>query len=172
MMVFCVEEYRLAHSWVKHYLSRAAINELSWNPPMAMFSNFTLSHSLFKRLDGMSYAMAIDSWKPSTVCYNCLADPNNLRDNDYTHFFHCNPVECIKFPMQQPPFREVISCAPAKEFNHPEECIYSEAKSIDWWWNELVSQLHFVIATIILTTSVAMAATWCCSRPCIRRFKA
>jgi hypothetical protein len=81
----CEEEYRLAHWCVKHNLSRADINELFRNPMMATVSNFTLSHTLFKRLNEMSYAMCIDSRKSSKVCYNRLADPNNLRDDDYTH---------------------------------------------------------------------------------------
>jgi len=37
-------------------------------------------------------------------------------DNDYAHFIYHGPVECIEFRMQQPAFREHISCAPAKEF--------------------------------------------------------
>ena len=134
----CEEEYRLAHWCVKHNLSRAAINELFRNPTMATISNFTSSHTLFKRLNEMSYAMGIDSWKSGKVCYNRLADPNNLRDDDYTRFFYRNPVECIEFLMQQPAFREHMSYAPAKEFNDAEERIYSEVKSSDWWWNEQV----------------------------------
>ena len=38
------------------------------------------------------------------------------RDNDYAHFIYHGPVECIEFRMQQPAFREHISCAPAKEY--------------------------------------------------------
>jgi len=64
----CKEEYRLAHGCVKHKLSRADINELFRNPRMATVSNFTLSHTLFIRLNKMSYAMGIDSWKSSKVC--------------------------------------------------------------------------------------------------------
>ena len=78
----CEEEYRLVHWCVKHNLSRAAINELFRNPTMATVSNFTSSHTLFKRLNEMSYAMGIDSWKSGKVCYNRLADPNNLHDDD------------------------------------------------------------------------------------------
>jgi hypothetical protein len=82
--------------------------------------------------------MGIDSWKSGKVCYNRLADPNNLWDNDYTRFFYHNPAECIEFLMQQPTFREHMSYTPAKKFNDAEECIYSEVKSSDWWWNEQV----------------------------------
>jgi hypothetical protein len=67
-----------------------------------------------------------------------LADPNNLRDDDYTRFFYRNPVECIEFLMQQPAFREHMLYAPAKEFNDAEEHIYSEVKSSAWCWNEHV----------------------------------
>ena len=134
----CEEEYRLAHWCVKHNLSRAAINELFRNLMMATVSNFASSNTLFKRLNVMSCAMGIDSGKSRKVCYNCLANPNHLRDNDYTHFFDRNPVECIEFLMQQPAFREHMSYGPAKEFIDAEECIYSEVKSSDWWWNEQV----------------------------------
>jgi len=94
------EEYRSAHWCVMHNLSRAAINGLFGNPTMATVSNFTSSHTLFKRLNEMSYAMGIDSWKSGKVCYNHLADSNNLRDSDYTRFFNRNPVEWIEFLMQ------------------------------------------------------------------------
>jgi len=86
----------------------------------------------------MSYMMGIDSWKCGKVCYNCLANPNNLRDDDYTPFFYWNPVECIEFVMKQPALREHMLYAPTKEFNDAEERIYSEVKSSDWWWNEQV----------------------------------
>jgi len=132
------EEYLLAHWCVKHNLSRAAINELFRNPTMTTISNVTLSHTSFKRLHEMSYAMGIDSWKLGKVGYNRLADPNNLRDDDYTCFFCRDPVECIEFFMQQPAFRDHMSYAPTKEFNDAEQGIYSEVKSSDWWWNEQV----------------------------------
>jgi hypothetical protein len=119
----CEEEYRLAHWWVKHNLSRAAINELFRISTMATVSNFTSSHTLFKRLNEMSYAIGIDYWQSGKVCYNRLANPNNLRDDDYPLFFYRNPVECIEFLMPQPTFREHI---------------YSEVKTNDWWWNEQV----------------------------------
>jgi len=82
--------------------------------------------------------MGTNSLKSGKVCYDCLADPNNLRDDDYTHFFSCNPVECIEVLMQQAAFREHMLYAPAKEFNDAEECIYSDVKSSDWWWIEQV----------------------------------
>jgi hypothetical protein len=76
-------------------LSRAAINELFRNPVMATISNFTSSHTLFQMLNEMSYAKGIDSWLSTKASYNSLADPNNLRDNDYARCFYRNPVECI-----------------------------------------------------------------------------
>jgi len=94
------EEYRLAHWCVKHNLSRAAINERFRNRTMATVIIFTMSHTLFKSLNTMSYATGIDSWKSGKVRYNCLANPNNPCDNDYTCFFHRNPVECIEFLIQ------------------------------------------------------------------------
>ena len=105
---------------------------------MAAVSNFTSSHTLFRWLYKMSYTMGIDSWKSGNGCYNRLADPNNLRDHDYTHFFDPNRVECIEFLMRQPTFREHMSYAPAIEFNDAEEHIYSEVKSSDKWRNEQV----------------------------------
>jgi hypothetical protein len=105
---------------------------------MATVSNFTSSHTLFKWLNEMSYAMGIESWKSSRVCYNCLAYPNNLCDDNYTRFFYRNLVECIEFFMQQPAFREHTSYAPAEEFNDAEKRIHSEVKSSDWWWTEQV----------------------------------
>jgi hypothetical protein len=167
----CEEEYRFADWCVKHLLSRAAINEFIRNPTMATVSNFTSSHTLFKRLNEMSDAMGIDSWKSGKVCYHRLADPNDLRDDNYTCFFYRNPLGCIEFLIQQPAFREHMLCAPAKEFNDAEERIYSEVKSRDWWWNEQVRWLNFVIATMILTASLATVAAWHYDCPCIRQIR-
>jgi len=64
----CEEEYRSAHWCVKHNLSRSAVNELFRNPTMRTISNFTSSHTLFKRWNEMSYAMGIDCWKSGKVC--------------------------------------------------------------------------------------------------------
>jgi hypothetical protein len=128
----CEEEYQLARWCVKQNLSTAVINEHFRNPTMATICNFTSSHTLFKRLNEMSYAMGIDSWKSGKGSYNRLAVPNNLRDDDYTRFFHPNLVECIEFLRQQPAFREHMSYAPAKKFNDAEECIHSEVRSSDW----------------------------------------
>jgi hypothetical protein len=103
---------------------------------MATASNFTSSHTLFKRLNEMCYGMEIVSWKAGKVCYNRLAGPNNLRNNDYTCFFDCNLVECIEFLAQQRLLMENMSYAPANEFNDADKRIYSEVKSSDWWWKE------------------------------------
>jgi len=48
----------------------------------------------------MCYMMSINCWKSGKVCYNRLANPKNLCDDDYTRFFHPNPVEYIEFLMQ------------------------------------------------------------------------
>jgi len=107
------EEYRLAHWCVNHNLSRADMNEVFRNPTMATVSNFTSSQTLFKRFHEMSYAMGIDSWKSSKVCFNSFAYPNNHRNDDYTHFCYHNPVQCFEFLMQQAAFTDHISYAPA-----------------------------------------------------------
>jgi len=80
----------------------------------------------------MFYTMALNSKKCGEVCYNCLADSNNLRDNDYTSFFYCDSVECIEFLLQQPAFREHMSYAPAQEFTDADKCSYLEVKSSNW----------------------------------------
>jgi hypothetical protein len=38
--------------------------------------------------------------------------------------------------------------------------IFLLVKASDWWGNEQVNELNWVIATIILTSSIATAATW------------
>jgi len=48
------EEYRLVHCCVKQNLSRAAINGVLRNPTMATISNFSSSHTSFKRLNEIS----------------------------------------------------------------------------------------------------------------------
>jgi len=129
---FCDEEYRLTHWNTKLNLSRAAINDYVRNPMTETISNFTSSHTIFRRLNEMTYTMAIDSGTSGKGCYTRLPDPNNLQDNDYRHFVYCNPVQCIKFLMQKAAFREHMSCTPAKRFNDAEEYIYSEVKSSNW----------------------------------------
>jgi len=138
---------------------------------MATISNITSPHTVFKRLNEMSYRMGIDSCTSGKVCYTRLADPDNLRNNDYTHFFRLNPIECIQFLLQQPAFRKCMLYAPAKESNNGEECICSEVNSCDWWWNEQVLLLNFIIATMILTSSMTTAAAWSYDCPCIRQLR-
>jgi len=86
----------------------------------------------------MSYAMGIDSQKSGNLSYNPFNDPKNLRNNDYSRCFYRNPVEWIEHLMKQPALREHMSYALVKEFDDAEKHIYSEVKSIDWWWNEQV----------------------------------
>jgi hypothetical protein len=99
------EEYRLAPWWIKHNLSRAAINELFRNPTMVTISNVTLSYTLLRMLNEMSYAMGTNFWISRQLCYNPFANQNNLCDNNYTPFFPRNAVEYIEFHIQQPVFR-------------------------------------------------------------------
>jgi len=106
---------------------------------MGTISNFSVSHNVCKSLNEMSYAMSIESQKSGKVCFNCLADPNNLRNHHYKRFFYSNPVECIEFLVQLLAFREHMSYALAKKLNDAEERFYSEVISSDWrWWNEQV----------------------------------
>jgi hypothetical protein len=155
----CEEEYRLAHWCIQHTMNRAALNERFRNPTRATVSDFTSSNRLFKRLHEMSYPMGIHSWKSGTVCYNRLADSYNLCNNESTRFNYRNPVQCIEFLTQQPAFREHMSYAPAMQFNDAKERIYSEVKSSDRSWNEQVRELNFVVATMILTASLATGVT-------------
>jgi len=168
----CKKENHLVQWCFKRNLGRAGIRELFRNPTMATVSNFTLSQTVFKRLNKMCYALSIDSWKSSTVWHNRLADRNNLCNDDYTCFFYRNPVECIVFLMQQTAFRDNMLYVPGMELNDTEKRINLEVKSTDWWWNEQESQLKFVIATMILTASIATAATWRYNCPFTLLFRA
>jgi hypothetical protein len=44
-------------------------------------------------------------WKIVIMSYKQLADPTNLSNHDYIHFFYCNRVEWIEYLMQRPVFR-------------------------------------------------------------------
>jgi hypothetical protein len=94
--------------------------------------------TIFQKLNEMSNAMGIDSWKSSKAWYNCFANSNNLRNNHYIGSFHRIPDECIQFIMEQPVFREHMSYAPAKKVHDAEGRIYSEMKSSSCRWNEQV----------------------------------
>jgi hypothetical protein len=87
------------------------------------------------------------------------------------HFFYRNPVEWIEFPMQQPAFMEHMSYAPAMQFHDAEDHISSEVKSGNWWLNEQVSWLNFVIATMIWTATLATAASRSYNYPFILPFR-
>jgi hypothetical protein len=73
---------------------------------MATVSNFTASHTLFKRFYEISYAIAVEALKSRKLCNNGLADPVNLRNDDYIGFFYRNVVKSIEFLLPQPAFRE------------------------------------------------------------------
>jgi len=79
--------------------------------------------------------MGINSGIFGKVCLNHLADPNNLCHDDFTHFFHPNPVKCIWCIMQHPVYWEHKSYAPAQELNEAKDYIYSDEKPRDWWWS-------------------------------------
>lgn len=130
--------YRLAYWCVKHKLCRAAINEHFSNPTMVTISNFTLSQTIFQRLNKMANLMGINSATSGKVCYNYLFHPNNLRDEDYTHFLYRNSGECIELLKQQLVSREYMLYSLAKEFNNAEDYTYLEVKSTNWWWIEPV----------------------------------
>jgi len=117
----CNEDDRLAHMCIEPTLRRAVINELFRNPTLATVSNFASSHTSFKRLNKTINAMSIDSWKSGEVCHNSVADHKNLCNDNYTHFFYRNPLECIEFLTQQPALREHMSYAPVTEFSDAEE---------------------------------------------------
>lgn len=81
----------------------------------------------------------------------------------YTAFFHCNPIECIEFHLQQPTFREYMSYTPAEEMNDVEERIHSMVKSSDRRWNDPEWFLNCIITTMILTVSIVTVAVWSCN---------
>lgn len=101
----CQQQYQLAHWCIKYNMYRAAINELFRNPTIATVSNITSSHTVFKWLSEMYYALRMNLQQSGKVWHNCLADPNNLHRNDYRHSFYYYPVECTEFVMQQPALR-------------------------------------------------------------------
>jgi len=159
------------HWYVKHNLNRDVINAVFTDATMITISNFTSFPTLSKRFKEMSYSMGIDFWKSGKVCYNCLADPNSLHNDEFTKFFYSNPGECFEFIMQHSAIREHMFYAQVKALNEAEDCIYSEVKSNDWWWNEQILELNLVIATTILISPIATAATWSSDCPCIRYFR-
>ena len=66
---------------------------------------------------------------------------------------------------------EYMICPPGTEFNDAGECIDSEIQSRARWWNEQPDLLTFVIATMIVTTSIAMIAAWSYNAPPIWQFR-
>ena len=113
----CEEEYWLAHQCVEHILRGAVIYGHFGNCMMPTVRISTLSHTGIKRVTEISQAMGIDSSTSAKVCYNCLANPNNVCNYHYTYFFYRNPAEWVEFLMQQLAFRYPMSYAPATEFN-------------------------------------------------------
>lgn len=84
--------------------------------------------TLFKILNEILYAMGIDFWTSMHVCYNQLADLNNIPDDDYTSFFYPNRDERIQSLMELLGFREHMFYDPETEYDEAEEGINSEVK--------------------------------------------
>lgn len=95
---------------------------------MANIGNFIMFLTSFKILNEMFYKMGFDFWTSRQVCYNHLADANDIPADDYTSFFYCNPVESILSLMEVLAFREYMSYDPGKELNEAEEGINLEGK--------------------------------------------
>jgi hypothetical protein len=82
----CEEEYHLAHWCVKHKLSRAAINELM--KLQGVNTNFTSAYSLYTKIDEMTYALGIDSWKSGKVSYTGPVNLDEQRNDRKTRFYY------------------------------------------------------------------------------------
>jgi hypothetical protein len=86
----------------------------------------------------MSCAVGIDSGKSESELYNCLLDPNNLHDNDYTHSIYSDHVESIQFLMLLLVFRKHMLYPPAKELDSAPRYIYLVVISSNRWCHEQV----------------------------------
>jgi hypothetical protein len=122
------EECQSARWCIKNSLSTAEIVQLFCDSTMASIGNFIMFITLFKILNEIIYAMGIDFWTSMHVCYNQLADLNDIPDDDYTSFFYRNPDECIPSVMELPAFREHMFYDPETEYDKAEEGINSEVK--------------------------------------------
>jgi hypothetical protein len=101
-------------------------------------TNFTSAYTLYTKIDEMTYALGIDSWKSGKVSYAGLVNSEALRDDGKTRVFYRDPVNCIEFLLQQSAFKEHMVYAPIKDYNELGERVYSEVHTCDWWWNEQV----------------------------------
>ena len=54
-----------------------------------------------------------------------------------------DPVECIKFLMGNPAFKEFMAYAPERVYcdNKGNDHIYDETWTADWWWKTQVRKL-------------------------------
>ena len=53
-------------------------------------------------------------------------------------YWYRNPLECIKFIIGHPPFKDHLRYAPEKVYGK-EGCIYNKMWTGDWWWREQVN---------------------------------
>ncbi len=105
--------------------------------------SFSSAKEMYTRI-AVSMNHGLPKWK---VCDVKLAETPNAT---YPLFYHC-PIECAKFLLGNPSFKEHLNYAPDKIFQMNETCIYHEISSGNIW-NELqVSITHQFLHALRLT---------------------
>jgi hypothetical protein len=66
----------------KHKSNGAAIKDVFRNPTLATISNITSSHTVFKMLNEIAYAMVLDLWESGKVCYNQMVEADTFSNDD------------------------------------------------------------------------------------------
>jgi len=94
------------------------------------------NYCLRKMLDQMEDGLGADSWRRSQLDDIVW---NSQHAKEPIKFWHRNIIECAKWLLRQPAYKEHLSYAPKQYYNDEGGRVYGEMHSGDWWWERQVT---------------------------------
>ena len=97
-------------------------------------SSLKSNYHLRQKIDRMEDGLGHRSWKKSKLCMAWNEQPP-----DNIVFWHRSLIDCVKWILRQPAYKEHLVYAPVQLFNKAGRRIYDEMNTGDWWWEKQVT---------------------------------
>jgi len=128
-------EFKLARWFVNSNIPKTQINEY-FNQGLGKSADigYTSGYTFHQLLDSMDSELGVGSWKSGQATTRICERTQNIP------YFYRNPMDCIRFLLKQPAYRDHMAYAPVRQYNDLGERIYTELHTADWWWRTQVTQ--------------------------------
>jgi Plavaka transposase len=128
-------EFNLAHWFVDSGIPKTRINSY-FNRNLCTMQepeiNFRSGHTLQQLLERMDLEYGIAPWVSAQATAVISGETHKIP------FFYRDPLDCIRFLLKQPPYRDYLVFAPMRQFNESGERVYTDMYTADWWWRTQV----------------------------------